>query len=439
MPKLKLYEDNMTTNENLKLWRAEYYESLKDWHEEINKVQLHYADVIQKSWQKTKYIARNLPFAPDKMVICPPHSVLNLAPNQQHRADYATGTWEGSSAEPMLDKNNNFVGINIILHRQRLARMVRSLRARGYDSHIPIEQFSQMILDVVAVHGFDMVTADDGAPARAYIRPSMGTGVGPWGVSFKPNHFIESSALAFRWGNYFPDVARVEKEGVRAVIIGAQRMFPVTGKHASNYGAAAMDGSIARNLQYDELIYLAPYGLKDGNLDFGIRDFDELMRYGVFSDGPGEEILAVLQDGETLIYPPMRVNRLGGTVLDYIVKHLAPALGLKVREQDITLEQIRKGEIAGLAFVGNAVKVTPIAKIDIVKPTPDTYSGEKIETLAEFSIHSTIAKIRDQFLDEISGKKKPSHESLLTPVDLAWGKEYRAHLDDFWKKLGFIQ
>ena len=79
-----------------------------------------------------------------------------------------------------------------------------------------------MILDVVAVHGFDMVTADDGAPARAYIRPSMGTGVGPWGVSFKRNHFIESSALAFRWGNYFPDVARVEKDGVRVVIIGAK-------------------------------------------------------------------------------------------------------------------------------------------------------------------------------------------------------------------------
>ena len=26
-------------NESLKLWRAEYYESLKDWHEDINKVQ----------------------------------------------------------------------------------------------------------------------------------------------------------------------------------------------------------------------------------------------------------------------------------------------------------------------------------------------------------------------------------------------------------------
>lgn len=430
----------MTANKHLDLnsWRAQYYESLKDWHEEINKVQLHFADVIKKSWQKTKYIARNVPFAPDKMVICPPHSALNLAPNQQHRSDYATGAWEGSSAEPMLDKNNNFVGINVVLHRQRLARLIRSLRARGYSSHMPIEQFSQIILDVVAVHGFDMVTADDGSPARAYIRPSLGTGVGPWGISFKSDHFIESSALAFRWGNYFPDAARINQEGLRAVITGVQRMFPIMGKHSSNYGAAAMDGSIARYLQYDELIYLAPYGLKNGNLDFGIRNFDELMRYGVFADGPGEEVLAVLKDGETLVYPPMRVNRLGGTVLDYIAKHLAPALGLKACEQDITIEQIRKGEIAGLAFVGNAVKVTPVGKIDIVKPAEDMQSGEKIETLVEFGIHPTIAKIRDQFLDELCGKKQPSHESLLTPVDLVWGKEYRAHLDDYWKKLGFV-
>ena len=427
----------MTINKHINSWRAGYYESLKGWHEEINKVQMHFADVIKKSWQKTKYVARNVPFAPDKMVICPPYSALNLAPNQQHRSDYATGSWEGSSAETMLDKDENFIGINVILHRQRLARLIRSLRARGYGCHIPIEQFSQMILDIVAIHGFDMVTADDGSPARAYIRPSLGTGVGPWGISFKSEHFIESSALAFRWGNYFSDTARIDKDGIRAVITGVQRMFPIMGKHASNYGAAAMDGSIARSLQYDELIYLAPYGIRDGNIDFGIRDFNELIRYGVFADGPGEEVLAILKDGETLVYPPMRVNRLGGTVLNYIVQHLAPAIGIRVREQDITLEQIRKGEIVGLAFAGNAVKVTPVGRVDIIRSSLDMQSGEKIETLVEFGIHPTVAKIRDQFLAELCGKKQPSHESLLTPVDLVWGKECRAYLDDFWKKLGF--
>ena len=427
----------MLTDKNIENWRTEFKKSLTDWHEEVTKVQSHFGDVIQKSWQRTKYIARNLPFAPEKVVMCPPHSVLNFAPNQQHRTDYATGVWEGSSAEPTLDENNNITGVNVILHRPRLARLIRSLRARGYNLAMPIEKFGQLILDTVAVHGIEVLLADDGTPMRAYIRPSAGSGVGPWGVSLSPGYFIESSIIVFRWGSYFPDVARVNKEGTRAVITGVQRMFPIIGKHASNYGAASSDGSLARNLKYDELIYLAPYCIKDGNLDFNIRDFDGIMRYGAFSDGPGEEIFAILKDGETLIYPPMRVNRLGGTVLDYIVKHLAPALGFKVQEQDITLEQIRRGDIVGLAFVGNAVKVSPIGKIDIVKPKIDSHDGEKVETLVDFGIHPAVAKIRDQFAAELCGKKPPSHDSLLTPVDLAWGKEFRAHLDDFWSRLSF--
>jgi Branched-chain amino acid aminotransferase/4-amino-4-deoxychorismate lyase len=370
--------------------------------------------------------------------MCPPHSLLNLAPNQQHRADYATGVWEGSSAEAVTDKNNNITGVNVILHRPRVARFIRSLKARGYHLATPIEKFAQSILDTVAVHGTDMLRADDGSLARAYIRPSAGSGVGPWGVSLSPGYFIESSVLVFRWGSYFPEVARIDKEGARAVITGVRRMFPIIGKHASNYGAAATDGFLARNLKYDELLYLAPYCIKDGNFDFNLQKFTEIMRYGVLADGPGEELLAVLNDGETIVYPPMRVNRLGGTVLDYLVKHLIPALGLKVYEQDITLEQIRSGKIAGLAYVGNAVKVTPIGKIDIVEPTVGTHEGKKVETLFAGEIHPTIIKIRDQFLAEIYGKKPASHESLLTPVDLNWGGEFRAYLDDFWQKMGIL-
>ncbi|MDR1057447.1 MAG: hypothetical protein LBL17_02630 [Coxiellaceae bacterium] len=94
----------MLTDNNLKSLRDEYLEALRDWDENVNKVQLHYANVIAKSWQGTKYIARNLPFAPEKIVICPPNSILNFAPNQQHRIDYATSAWEGSSAEAILDK-----------------------------------------------------------------------------------------------------------------------------------------------------------------------------------------------------------------------------------------------------------------------------------------------------------------------------------------------
>lgn len=428
----------LMTATDLKNLRAEYRESLKDWQEATGKIQSHFATVISKSWQKSRYVARNLPFAPEQAVICPPHSLLNFAPNQQHRIDYGAGVFEGSSAEPMLGKNNKISGVNVILHRPRLTRFIRSLRARGYNLAMPIEKFGQLILDLTAIHGIETLLADDGTVTRAYIRPSAGSGVGPWGVSLPSGYFIDSSVLVFRWGSYFPDAVRIDQEGARAVITGVRRTFPIIGKHASNYGAAATDGALARVLKYDELIYLAPYCLKEGSLDFNLKDFSQVIHYGVLADGPGEELIAVLKDGVTLIYPPMRVNRLGGTVLDYIVRYLAPSLGFKVVEQDITLEQLRRGEIVGLAFVGNAVKVTPIGKIDIVKPLVDAPHGEKVEILFEAKIHPSILKIRDQFLAELSGRQPPAHESLLTPVDLAWGKEFRADLDDFWGRLGLL-
>lgn len=418
-------------------WREEYRESLKNWHETLNPVQLHYAEVIKKNWQGTKYIARNLPFAPDKLVVCPPYSALNIAPNQQHRGDYATGLFEGSSAEPVLNSQGQVTQINVILHHPRSMRLVRSLKARGYNLEMPIEKFAQSMLDIVAIHGAGIVTNDDGSATRAYIRPAAGPGVGAWGVSLKPGYFIEASNLVFRWGNYFPDTQRVyHKEGAKVLVTGVRRLFPITGKHASNYGSAAVEGALARSLQYDELMFLAPYCIKDKVIDYGITDFDALLRYGVLADGPGEEVFGVWKDNTTLVYPPMRTNRLGGTVLNYIVKHLAPALGLQTREQDITLQQIRDGEVVALAFAGNAVKVVPIGAIDIAKPGHEQPDAN-IETLVKFGVHPTIAKIRDQYADEISGKKMPSHPSLLTPVDLEWGKEFRAYLDEFWQKLGF--
>ena len=421
---------------NIINWRNGYKEVLANWSESINPVQKHYGELIKNSWQRAKYISRNLPFAQEKLVICPPNSILNMAPNQQHRGDYGTGSFEGSSVEPVLDANNKITGLNVILHAPRMARFVRSLHARNVTLPMPIEQFAHSVLDLVAIHGADVVTNDDGTPTRAYIRPSAGPGVGAWGVTMKPGYYIEASNIVFRWGSYFPAEERIKKTGAHIMLNGTKRTFPITGKHASNYGAAASDGGLARQLEYDEFTYLAPYGLKNGERDYGITSLEDLLRYGVLADGPGEEIFAILKDETTLIYPSMHVNRLGGTVLDYVTKHLAPALGLKVCEQDITLEQIRNGEIVGLGFAGNAVKITPIGKIDWVHCLNGQPTG-KVETLVDFGVHPIVAKIRDQFAAELSGKKPPSHESLLTPIDLKWGQEFREYLDDYWRKLGF--
>ena len=143
-------------NTNIKSWRAEYANSLENWHEEVGVVQQHFAECIAKNWPKNKYIARNLPFAQEQIVMCPPHSILNFAPNQQHRIDYGTGIIEGLSAEPVLNNALEITGINVVLHQPRIERLRRSLNARGYKLQIPIEKLSQVILDTVAVHGRDI-------------------------------------------------------------------------------------------------------------------------------------------------------------------------------------------------------------------------------------------------------------------------------------------
>lgn len=414
-----------------------YMQPLRGWTEQFGPIQQHYGDIIKASWPGAAYVVRNSPFAADKMVFCPPNSTLNLAPNQQHRVDYGTGVIEGLCAEPQLDEHGKIVGISVVLHKPRMERFARSLRNRGYALPMPLDKFSQSVLDVVAVHGLAAVTQDDGTPVRLYIRPSAGPAIGVWGLCFKDDYFIDASNIVFRWGHMFADVERVKQHGVKVMLSGAQRLMPITGKHASNYGAAAVDGRMARVLNYDELLYLAPYCIKNGELMYGVQDFSALMQYGVLADGPAEEVFGLLSDGETIVYPPMRVNRLGGTVLEYVVKHLVKELGLRSKEQDITLQQIRDGDIIALGFAGNAVKVTPIGAIDIVQPAKNL-SDITTEPLMEFGVHPVMAKIRDQFEAELTGRKVPSHSSLLTPVNLVRGLELRGLLDNYWHRLGFV-
>jgi hypothetical protein len=61
-----------------------------------------------------------------------------------------------------------------------------------------------------------------------------------------------------------------------------------------------------------------------------------------------------------------------------------------------------------------------------------------METLADFGIHPTIARLRDQWEGELRGRLKPSHASLLTPINLSWGRECRSQLETFWRKQGLI-
>ncbi len=331
-----------------------------------------------------------------------------------HGVDYASGVFEGSSA--MINERTGVP--HVILLEQRNRRLFhRSLPARGYEAPVSEEAFALATLNLIVANGLDLFKNPNGEEGfvRAYIRPTMYPAtLAGYGISMRKEYPVDAGIIAWAWPDYL-DHTLATRGGVCA-ITGHQRLFKVTGKHASNYGAAVKDGGLARSREADELIYLAPYLIdKDGHLYWDDpNNLEAKLRDGVICDGPGEECVALTKDQKTLIYPPMTTNRLGGTVLQYIIDHMAKNVGLETREGEITLHDIRTGKYAGLAMVGNAVKVTPMRQINLQSPLG---WEEKIRFFAENNVPEKLDELRVRWENETRGLVDPSHPSLLTSVE----------------------
>jgi branched-subunit amino acid aminotransferase/4-amino-4-deoxychorismate lyase len=332
-----------------------------------------------------------------------------------HAIDYGTGCFEGSSA---LVHERTGVPHVVLLEARSNRLYQRSLPARLYEAPVSQADFNTAMLDLIVQQGLDLFRHPDGKTSgyvRAYIRPTVQpASYGGFGISMKPGYPIDAGIIAWAWPDYL-DPTLSSRGGV-AAITGQQRLFPITGKHASNYGAAAADGNLVRSMGADELIYLAPYMLdKSGNEYWADpTDVDTNLRDGAICDGPGEECVALTADQKTLVYVPMRANRLGGTVLQYIIDYMAPTLGLQTLQADISLHDLRNGNYAGMAMVGNAVKVTPVRKLDL-------YKGEElvesIELFEESNIPERLLTLQERWDQETRGIIDPSHPSLITPVE----------------------
>lgn len=331
-----------------------------------------------------------------------------------HAIDYGSGVFEGASALV-----NERTGIpNVVLLEARNHRMYhRSLPARGYESPVSEKDFVGAILELIRLNGPALFRHPDGKTpglVRAYIRPTVyPSSLSGYGISLRRNYPIDAAIVSWAWPDYLDPT--LSKRGGTCAITGQQRLFPITGKHPSNYGAAVKDGTLARSLGADELIYLAPYLIdQSGRLYWNDpNNIRAKLVDGVISDGPGEECVALTADQKTLIYAPMRVNRLGGTVLGYIIDHMAKNLGLITREADITLHDLRAGKYAGLAMVGNAVKVTPIRQVNLFD---DGVLVDSICLFKEGDVPENLANLSYRWDLETRGLIDPSHPSLLTPV-----------------------
>lgn len=369
----------------------------------------------------------------NRLLIVPTWHPLNTTPIPTHGGDYGSGVFEGHSLEPVV-RNGELTGANLILHEARMRRLERSLASRDFSLPVPIEEFSQGVKDLVSIIGDSVLISRQGIPCRAYVRPEARPGMGGFGLGVRKEHLIDAGVVAWNWPYYFKDPERAyQGSGLVLAAFPEQRLAKIKGKHASNYGEAGVIGNRARRMEgVDEALYFGPYLVRPRtrrkeqiNLDVG-GQAHELLKFGVLADGPGEEIFAITSGGE-IWYPPMDVNRLGGTTLDYLVKHIAPALIIPTDERPFSLFDVKTGLIRSLLFAGNAARLAPIGEIRMYKGI----SEEPLDTL-KLEISPLARELVSRYEAEVTAQIAPSHSSLLTPVDICEGFKARRKLLDIY-------
>lgn len=367
-----------------------------------------------------------LDYAPPALILSSPFS---------HAIDYASGVFEGISAHV-----NQRTGVpHVILLDPRTERMfTRSIPSSALTSPITPQEFRQAVVDFVAVNGqnnqlFQNPKNPDEL-VRAYIRPTIHPApLGGYGVWLQEGYPTDAAFITWPWPDYLPPTTYTE--GGEVAITGKQRLSNITGKHARNYGEAVVDSKVARErFGVKEFVYLAPYLIDhDGSIVWeNPKNTPRFMKDGALADGPGEEVFAITSDMKTMVYPPMDVNRLGGTTLEYVKHHIAPRFGIEAQEKNITLRDLRDGKYAALAFAGNAVRIAPIRLIRIINTPPGADYGsvnEEIELFKPGDIPNPLRQIMNRWEDKINGRVDPSHPSLVTPIDMERGKNIREQLD----------
>ncbi len=345
-----------------------------------------------------------------------------LTPAFGHAIDYASGVFEGGSVII-----NERTGIpNIVLLEPRNRRLFdRSLPSRDFQSPISEEELTWAMKQLVIANGENLFRDPDGVTpgwVRAYIRPSIHPKqLEGMGISKRDDYPIDVGILTWAWPDYL-DPKMSSRGGVVAVT-GKQRMEPITGKNASNYGEAGVDSKKARWLGTDEQAYLAPYLMTKAGVPFQEYPADKWakMAEGVMADCSGEEIAAISADHKYLVYTPMRTNRLGGTVLQYLIDGMAEKVGLIPIERDITLNDLRAGKYAGLAMIGNAVEIKPVRAVYLFD---ENRLAEAIELFKAYEVPEKLNVLRLRWEDETRGRIKPTFPWLLTPVSEVWDSSY---------------
>lgn len=361
----------------------------------------------------------------DRLTIVPAWHPLNQTSFATNSTVYATASMETLSLEPVLDSAKQRVeGANIVLLDPRMDRLYdRALPARAMELPFGREVLAQGITDLMAVLGEDVLSSPDNQIGIGSIRVTVGPGAGKFGKS-AIGQPVALSVEAYRSKPSFPE---------RPLIVTAgpdQRFVQFRGKHSSHYGDGGRIGMISAELGGDDAIFFAPFMAEEPDkvtyLQSLERDPEEMelkMMRLALANGLGAEILAVRKDG-TVLLPPMNVNRLGGVTADYVLRYLAPELGIDAKIAPFSLEQVENGDITGLFFAGNAARISKIGTVRLHDARNNVLRDLQLED------SPVVQVLKDRFEKEVIDAVPFFDSSLVTPVDLERGKKMRRVLEE---------
>lgn len=188
-----------------------------------------------------------------------------------------------------------------------------------------------------------LITAN-GLTDGAYIRPIAFRGYGDVGLAPKPDHPVDVSVAAWKWGAYLG--AEGLEQGVDVCVSSWQRVAPNTvpalAKAGGNYLSSQLISTEAKRLGFAEGIALST----DGTI----------------SEGAGENLFVV--KGDTILTPPSTSSILTGITRNTVM-NLAARNGLTVTECSIPREMLYLAD--ELFFTGTAAEITPIRSVDRIQ------------------------------------------------------------------------
>ena len=367
------------------------------------------------------------------LVMVPSWHPLNQTSKSANSIAYGTGSMETFSFEPVTtvvsdSQGVDIVGANIILLEPRMERLYgRSFPARELQFPVGKEAFTQGVVDLMAILGRSVLVGEGGNMGVGSIRVTVGPGVGKFGKSAIGRE-VEASVESYFGQKSFPERA-YRGSGLIVSAGPNQRFQKFYGKHSSHYGDGGRIGAMAKGIGADDAIFFAPYCADDQNhvcalfqCENDSRRLEHEMLRLALADGLGAELLAIRRDGKVLL-PPMAVNRLGGVTADYIMRYLAPSLGIPTEESLFSLQQVLDGEIVGLFFAGNAARVAAIGAVILHDARGNILNEIRLV------VHGRITSLIDRFEKEVRGIIPPSHSSLVTKVDLESGQKAREILE----------